>query len=106
MRGHVGQLELQLLKAGQRRAELFALGHVARSRVAGALGCAHGAGGDIDAAAVEPLHGELEAFALGAEDVLRRHFHVFESARQGGLASRSEERRAGKEWVSTWRARW
>src|SRR2546427_12227812 len=50
------------------------------------LGGAHGAGGDVDAPAVQALHGDLEAFALAAQQVLSGNAHVVEAADARGLA--------------------
>jgi hypothetical protein len=68
--GHVGQLELQGLEAGNGLAELLALLHVLLRLGERALGGAHRAGGDVDAPAVQALHGDLEAFALAAQQVV------------------------------------
>src|SRR2546429_615631 len=84
--GHVGQLELQRLEAGNGLAELLALVHVLLGLGERALGGAHGAGGDVDAPAVQALHGDLEAFALAAQQVLSGNAHVVEADDARGLA--------------------
>ena len=65
---HVGDLELQDLEVGEILAERLALEHVVARLVDGEGGGAERAGADVDAAAVEAGHGELEALALDAAD--------------------------------------
>src|SRR3546814_17588591 len=80
---------------------------------------------DIDDAALRPLDivvGRLQQLEDDVLDILadiaglgqrggvgHRERHVDDAGqrlRQQGLAARSEERRVGNEWVSTWRSRW
>ncbi|MNT32801.1 hypothetical protein D3C72_1687000 [compost metagenome] len=84
--GHVGQLELQCLEFGQRLAELAALAHVTASGIQRALRSTQRAGGDVDAAAIEPLHRQLEAATLLSQKVADRYADVFEGDAAGGLA--------------------
>jgi hypothetical protein len=51
-----------------------------------ALGRAHRAGGDVDAPAVQALHGDLEAFALAAQQVVGGDAHVVKADGARGLA--------------------
>jgi hypothetical protein len=77
---------LQGLEIGDGAAELLAFLHVGMGRIQCSLGRAHRAGGDIDAAAVQALHGDLEAFALAAQQVVRRNAHIVEADDARGLA--------------------
>src|SRR5690606_40460686 len=65
---------------------LFRSLHIGHGGVEGGLGGADGAGGDVDAAAIEALHGDLEALPLLAEPVGGGHHHVLEGDGAGGLA--------------------
>src|SRR5713101_1651071 len=87
---HVGQLELRRLEVGQRLAELLALDHVARRRLQAGARAAQRAGADIDASAVEPGHGDLEAVALRPQAVGDRHLAVLEHHRASRLAVPAE----------------
>ena len=81
----VGDAELQRLEIGQPRAELLALFHVVDGAVEAELRAADRAGADVQAAAVEPGHGDLEALALGADEVGRRHAAILEHHHGGRL---------------------
>ena len=67
---HVGQLELGVLELAQTLLELNALLGVLDGLVNGALAQAQSLRGDADTAAVQGLHGDLEALALLAQQVL------------------------------------
>ena len=82
--GHVGQLEGQGLLGGDGLAELDALLGVLQGGLVGPLGDAQGLGRDADAAAVQGGHGDLEALALLAQQVLPGHLHVVEDQLGGG----------------------
>src|SRR5690606_23426866 len=84
---HVGELELQRLKGGDRLAELLALVHVFLCKGQCRLRSPYRTGGDIDAPAVETLHRNLEAFALGAEAVLHRYAHILKDRKSTRLNS-------------------
>src|SRR3546814_6688728 len=64
------------------------------------------AGADVEPAAIEPRHREAEALALGADEIFGGHAAILEDHLRGGGSVRSEERRVGKECVSTCRSRW
>ena len=70
---HVGDLELQRLKLGEIFAEGLALLHIGDGLVERRLRSAQAAGGDIEPAAIEPVHGDREAFALAADELRCRH---------------------------------
>ncbi|MNM80956.1 hypothetical protein D3C81_929390 [compost metagenome] len=82
---HVGELELQGLELGQRLAELLAFLDIAQRLLQRGLGGAEGAAGDVQAAAVQSLHGVDEALAFRADAVARRNAHAFESDGAGRL---------------------
>ena len=84
--GHVRQGELHALELAHRLIELAALLHVALRLGQRRRGRAQRAAGDIDAAAVQAGHGDLEALALVADAVFHRHARVLENHRPGGLA--------------------
>ncbi len=67
---HVGQLELGVLELAQAATKLDTLLGVLDSLVDGALGKTESLRGDTDTAAVEGLHGDLEALAFLTEQVL------------------------------------
>src|SRR3546814_13938980 len=81
---HVGEHELGVLEVRNRLAELLAVLGIGNRFVEAALRAAQGTGADVEPPAVEPRHREAETVALGA---------------------RPEERRVGKESVSTGRSR-
>src|SRR3546814_10050491 len=69
--------------------------------------------GDADATGVEHAHGDLEAVAFLAQDLVGLDHVIVELDLAGGRSAdaelglgRSEERRVGKECVSTCRSRW
>src|SRR3546814_5509409 len=76
---HVGERELGVLEIGDTLPELLAVPRIGDRLVEAALRAAKRAGADVETAAVEPHHRDAE---------------------------RSEERRVGKECVSTCRSRW
>jgi hypothetical protein len=78
---HVGEAELQRLEFVEAFAEGLALLHVGKRHFHCFLCAAERAGGDIEPAAVEPGHGDLEANAFVAEPVGDRHAHVLERHR-------------------------
>jgi len=82
---HVGQLELQGLKIGQRPVELAPFFHIGMRGIERRLRRTDGTGGDIDTAAVESLHGKLEA-SPPCPTMIGRHAHVVETDGAGGLA--------------------
>ena len=87
---HVGQLELRRLEIGQRLAELLALDDIARRRLQAGAGAAQRAGADIDAPAIEPHHGDLEAVAFRPQPVGHRHPAILEDHRRRRLAVPAE----------------
>ena len=78
---HVGEAELQRLEFVEPFAEGLALLHVGERHFKSLLRAAERAGGDIEPAAVEPGHGDLEANAFLAEPVGDRHAHFSERHR-------------------------
>ena len=74
--GHVGDLKGDGLLEADGLAELDALLGVGHGGVIGPLGDAQRLGRDTDAAAVQGGHGDLEAVALLAQQVLPGHFHI------------------------------
>src|SRR5207253_7787891 len=83
--GEVGDAEAQRLEIGEARAELPALAQVFDGAIEAELGAAERAGGDAEAAAVEPGHGDREALPVGADAVPRRHPAIREIDRGGRL---------------------
>ena len=83
---HVGQLELGVLELAQALAELDTLLRVLDSLVDSALAQAQGLRGDADPAAVQGLHGDLEALALFAQQILLGNDAVGEHDLGGGGA--------------------
>ena len=75
---HVGEAKLQGLEFVEPFAEGLALFHVSKRLFQRALRAAERAGGDIEPAAVEPGHRDLEARAFLAEPVGDRHAHILE----------------------------
>ena len=98
---HVGEREDDGLLLGERLAERVALVHVAQCPVERELRAAERAGGDVDAAAVEAGHRDLEALAQDAEQSGCRHPHLVEDhlARRLGVPAHlllvGAEREAG-----------
>ncbi len=84
---HVGQLELGVLELAQPSAELNALLRVLHGLINGAFGQTQSLRGDADTAAVQRLHGNLEALTLFAQQVLLRHDAVFKNQIAGGAAA-------------------
>ena len=84
--GHVGQLELQRLKGRNRFAKLLALLHIALGVGQSPLRRAHRAGGNVDAPAVQPLHGNFETLALAPEQVVGGNAHIVKTDGARGLA--------------------
>ena len=84
---HVGQLELQGLELAEWLAELFAFLHVAQRLFQRRLGRTERATGDVDAAAVQALHGVDEALALGADAVAGGDAHGLEGDGAGRLGA-------------------
>jgi hypothetical protein len=76
---------LQRLEFVEPFSERLALFHVGQRLVERALRAAERTGRDIDAAAVEPGHRDLEADALIAEPVGDRHAGILENHRAGRL---------------------
>ena len=83
---HIGQLELRVLELAQALAELDALLGILDGLVNGALSQAQGLRGDADTAAVQRLHGDLEALALLAQQVFLGDNAVGEHDLGGGGA--------------------
>ena len=84
---HVGQLELSVLELAQALAELDTLLRVLDSLVDSALAQAQGLRGDADPAAVQGLHGDLEALALFAQQILLGNDAVLKDQVAGGGAA-------------------
>ncbi|EAU62243.1 conserved hypothetical protein [Stigmatella aurantiaca DW4/3-1] len=78
LRGHVRQHELDGLVLPDGLAERLALARVAHRLLERGPGDAQRLRGDADPAAVQRAHGDLEALALLAQEVLGRHAHVLE----------------------------
>ena len=76
---HVGEAELQRLEFVEPFAERLALFHVGERLLQRRLCAAERTGGDIEPAAVEPGHRDLEAVALVAEPVRDRHADIVEN---------------------------
>ena len=74
----IGDHRLDQLEVGDRLAELLALGGIGDAVGDQPLGDADADRGDVQPAAVEHLHGDLEALAFLAEPVRGRHRHVVE----------------------------
>mmetsp|Transcript_21033 Transcript_21033/g.81292 ORF Transcript_21033/g.81292 Transcript_21033/m.81292 type:complete len:205 (-) Transcript_21033:4250-4864(-) len=83
---HVRQAELQRLQTGQRLAELLALVQVTPRGVKRALRAANGAGRNVDASAVQPLHRNAEALAFLAQQAFGADANVVERDGACGLA--------------------
>ena len=75
---HVGQLELDALEIGDGLAELLAVLRVSDGLVERELGAAEGAGGDVEAPAIEAGHREAEAVAFLTDPVSCGHAHFVE----------------------------
>ena len=75
---HVGEAELQRLEFVEPFAEGLALFHVSERLFQRRLRAAERAGGDVEPAAVEPGHRDLETFAFVAEPVGHRHADILE----------------------------
>jgi hypothetical protein len=75
---HIGELELQRLKIGERPAELTAFEQMVARRFEASSGAAERAGRDVEAPAVEPHHRDLKAVAFGAEPIGDRHTAILE----------------------------
>ncbi len=84
--GHVGQTKLHALKFADRTPELLALLDIGQCVIEGLLGGTHRTGGDIDAPAIEGLHGEPEAFPLLAQPVAGGDAHAVKGHLTGRLA--------------------
>ncbi|OYZ28271.1 MAG: hypothetical protein B7Y31_13105, partial [Novosphingobium sp. 16-62-11] len=65
--------------------EGLALAHIGQRLLERGLRPAQRAGGDVEAPAIEPRHGELEAVAFRAEAVFHRHAAILEDDGAGGL---------------------
>ena len=86
--GHVRQLERNGLLRSNGLAELDALLGIGQCVLKGALGDAQRLGGNADASAVQRRHGDLEAVALLAQQVLLGNLHIVEDQlRRGGGAN-------------------
>ena len=81
--GHVGQRELDPLEAGDGPAERDPRPGVLDRQVQRRLGDPAGLGGDRDPAAVEGRQRELQAFAGGAEQRVRRQLEPVEAELDG-----------------------
>ena len=84
---HIGQLELGVLELAQALAELDTLLGVLDGLVDSALAQAQGLRGDADPAAVQGLHGDREALALFAQQVLLGDDAVLKDQVAGGGAA-------------------
>ena len=84
---HVGQLELGILELRQTLMELDTLLRVLDGLLNSALAKAERLGGDADTAAVERLHGDLEAGTLLAEHTVLGDHAVLENQVAGGTAA-------------------
>src|SRR5438876_10230065 len=83
LRCHVGKLELDRLKLGDRLSELLALLCVMQRGFICALRHAHGQCSDADSAAVKNLQGVDEAVAWLAEQVLFRNAAIVKDDGRG-----------------------
>ena len=84
---HIGQLELGVLELGDASAELHALLGVLDGLLHGALAQAQSLRSDTDTAAVQSLHGDLEALALLAQHTILGDHAVLEDQVAGGAAA-------------------
>ena len=84
---HLGQLELGVLELGDTLAELDALLGVLDGLLHGALAQTQSLRGDTDTAAVQRLHGDLEALALLAQHTVLGDDAVLENQVAGGAAA-------------------
>jgi hypothetical protein len=82
----VGELELQGLEVGELAAELAAHQHVLAGHLQAGPGTAQGTGADVEPAAIQPHHGDLEALALRAQAISDGHPGILEDHRGGRLA--------------------
>ncbi len=81
----VGDTELQRLKISESGSELPALFHVIDGTIETELRAADRAGSDIQPAAVEPGHRDLETLSFGADAVRDRHAAILENHHGGRL---------------------
>ena len=81
IRGHVRERRLRELKVRERLAEHRARSRVRERFIQRALREAERGAGDGGAEHVQRLHGELEAFAFGAEPLRYRHAAALEGER-------------------------
>src|SRR5665213_645737 len=87
---HVGEAELERLELGERLAELLALDEMALRRFEAGARAAERAGADVDAAAIEPHHRDLEAHAFAAQQIGSMHAAILEDHHGGRLAVPAE----------------
>ena len=83
---HVGELELRRLEVADRLAELGPAAGIGDRLVQGSLRAAEAARADVEAPAVQALHGDGETLALVADAVGDRHAHCVEVDLRGRLA--------------------
>lgn len=83
--GHVREAELQCLRVQQPGPEGLPVGQIRQTAVQCALRTAQRAGGDAEPAAVESVHGDAEAVALGAEPTVGGDADPVEDHLAGGL---------------------
>ena len=76
---HVGELPLNRLIARDRRSERFAIGGVLERSLERGASDPDRLRGDSDPAAVQRFHRDLEALALGADQILARHAQIIEA---------------------------
>src|SRR5262249_26478006 len=86
----IGNAEGGRLGIGKARAELLSLLHVSDGAVEAELCAAKRAGGNVETAAVEPAHCDLETLALGADAVRNRHPALLEDDHRGWLRMPAE----------------
>ena len=73
------------LKVGDGLTKLFAILHIGGGVFERLLRSTNAAGGDIDPAPVEAVHGDGETLAFFAKAVFFRYAHIVKGNRAGGL---------------------
>lgn len=76
--GHISQLELQVLELPQRLTELLPDVQVLLALIEGVCGTSETATTDIHSAAIQGLHGDLEAISRSSNEVALWYPHILE----------------------------